>query len=279
MSPADSYSNWDFTVVIDLVNSPLEIAAHPRDATVGDVYCASDKGDESRAEQNRIVGVSAVNVASPKLGDFALVWDYLTKTPPLSLDQPISSTWPVLDRSISRTVKPDIPAKKYSILSHNKIDPALLKSCAPPVVSTLQAATSLKDQSGCSTTTESEGESEIFDSPIRKPSAFKFIPSQVRLPPNHSTLTTPPSSCDEVENAVDYVPLRYAVQETHFPLTKSVKSSADRRACLMSKLYKRYPESFLRNQAHGPESVSSSKIHVFVDFSNVGFYSFALGFP
>ena len=153
------------------------------------------------------------------------------------------------------------------------------KRSATTIIPAFQVDISFDDPFGCSTATESEAEPEIFDSPTPVPSALKLIPSQVRIPATHSALITPPSSCDEVESAIKVVPLKSVGERLPAPLTKSVfKTSADRKASLMIKLVQRYPEYALRNRIDYSGLTASSKIHVFVDSSNVSYFPLVVTF-
>lgn len=262
--------------MIDLLRSPLDIAlgdhSHIRksDSVVTGTHITTDKQDGPSNVQNETVG-STTSITYQKLGDFTLLWNYLNKDSIPSPKQLDLSAKPISKNHVANPVILKSTGEKYTILSHKRVDNGASKHIPARLVSTDQVYTSLDDPSRSSTTTESEDETQIFDFPTRDSSALAFIPSQVRLPTNHSsTLITPLSSCDELESAINAGPSRYAGGTPPVPITKSLyKNSVDRKASLMTKLLQRYPEYALHNLTHKRGLAPSSKLHIFIDSSNI----------
>lgn len=195
-----------------------------------------------------IPDVSQHNPGEQGLGDFTALWDFLhpssVNAESLSQNAPITSS-----KKQSRDKSHLSPSKPISIL----------KRTAKTITQDITANSSgvISDS-----TAESDGDLSVFDSAVPSQSALSFVPSQVSRT-DKAQLLTPPSSCEEDSTLSAYTPK--AKRPTND--TPRYKSAVERKAGLVSKLSKQFPDFTIK-----PSSVSKASklsVHVFVDASNI----------
>lgn len=298
MPSTESSSNWDFTAVIDLLHSPTYPAntsttpyRQSDSLVVSSPRRGSDVACDTRPQSSRPADASDY----PRLGDFSSLWEFLGKKTTSShvrtvaekhgtdnaADASHSSASPSLTSKASEVSSDpvhdvDLPAKKSSGTTAKPI--VILKRANPcavrnnPAVShgTSDCDTVYGTSSDSSAGLDSDGDLSVFEPPISEPLG-PVSPTPVA---KSDPLFTPPSSCDESE---DVLPL--AAVKTQGSLGQirvqpiKYKSSAARKAGLVSKLFKQFPE--FAGVGFGNEK-SSEPIHVFVDSSNVSFSIWSL---
>ncbi|KAL2002456.1 hypothetical protein VTN02DRAFT_6764 [Thermoascus thermophilus] len=291
MPSTESSSNWDFTAVIDLLHSPTYPAK-----TSATPYRQSDSPTVSSPRQGSDVACDTRPQSScradasdyPRLGDFSSLWEFLGKKTTSSHVRTVAEehgTDNAADAchssaSSSRTSK---ASEASSDPVHDVVPPAknasgttakpivIMKRANPCAVrnnTTVSHGTSDCDavygtSSDSSAGLDSDGDLSVFEPPISEP----LGPASPTPVAKSDPLFTPPSSCDESEDV-----LPPAAVKTQGSLGQirvqpiKYKSSAARKAGLVSKLFKQFPE--FAGVGFGNEQ-SSEPIHVFVDSSNI----------
>lgn len=236
MQSSDDSSTWDFTAVIDLLHTPT------RPGSASESLVPATPSD--------IPDVLQHNSTNQGLGDFTALWDFLHPSAVIT-ESPGKNASTMPSRRQSRDKTRLSPSKPISILKRTA--KAISKE------NTANSSGVLSDS-----TTESDGDLSVFDSALPSKSALLFLPSQVART-DKVQLLTPPSSCEEDSTLSTYTPKAKSSAKD----IPRYKSAVERKAGLVSKLSKQFPD-FSTNPPSVPNaSNKSSFVHVFVDASNI----------
>lgn len=236
MQPSDDSAAWDFTAVIDLLHTPT------RPESTTESLVPATPSDIPDALQHSSSGQG--------LGDFTALWDFLHPSA-VNTESPSENA-------------PITPSKKQS-KDKSRLSPSkpisILKRTSKAVNKDITANSSgvLSDS-----TVDSDGDLSVFDSDVPPKSALSFIPSQDART-DKAQLLTPPSSCEEDSTLATYTPKAKKPAKD----TPCYKTAVERKAGLMSKLSKQFPDFTIDLSAVSKASKISSPIHVFVDASNI----------
>lgn len=289
MPSAKSSSNWDFTAVIDLLHSPTNPTVDPYRPRHRELPPDSDRG---QSESNSRTSVSSTqpkdiphqDAGHRRLGDFGSLWDLINQPPQLAFDNghiPVeavdcdtSPRKPSSSDLYTSQTPPQTPPQKVSILKRH--DSRTNTKTETSDLSDLSDHDAIPEAvSDSSTGVDSVEDVSIFDSPVPRPSSLSFIPPQVGSPSGKSDpVLTPPSSCDELDGSPNRTSPRHhgKAESAVVPSTK-YKSSAERKAGLMIKLLKQFPEFAVHISSSKKKHPDPSlQVHVFVDSSNVSFF-------
>ncbi|OKL60955.1 hypothetical protein UA08_03799 [Talaromyces atroroseus] len=236
MQSSNASSDWNFTAVIDLLHTPTR----PINAT-----SSEHNKEPSRTPQDTLGGQC--------LGDFTRLWDFLHPSTMLpELPGGNVSTTKVRDEPSS-----GLPSRPLSILKR-------------PTETDVSGNSA--DVLSDSTAVESDGDLSVFDSVVSNNSTLSFIPSQV----NHGgkgrvhTVLTPPSSYEEDSTLPSLIPKKIITTTTKHTGRPGYKSAVERKAGLVFKLSKQFPDfSIYTPPPTSKYSKAPSKVHVFVDLSNI----------
>jgi hypothetical protein len=235
MQSSDVPSTWDFTAVIDLLHAPTRPIAI--------------NGPLVPATPSDLEDVSQQNPGDQGLGDFTALWDFLhpsaVTAESASQNGPITSS-----KKQSRDKTRLSPSKPISILKRT--------AKALEQGRTAKSSGVLSDS-----TAESDGDLSVFDS-VPSKAALSFVPSQVPGT-DKAQLLTPPSSCEEDSTLSAYTP---KAKKSAKDIARS-KSAVERKAGLVSKLSKQFPDFTINPPSISNVSKTSSAVHVFVDASNI----------
>ncbi|KAL1962967.1 hypothetical protein VTN77DRAFT_8813 [Rasamsonia byssochlamydoides] len=265
MPSAKSSSNWDFTAVIDLIHTPTNPTSHLDRPWYREPTIDSDRGQSESNSQPK--DIPHQDAGHRRLGDFGSLWDLINQPPRLVFDshdhvEPVEA----VDCDTS-------PRKLSSADLHPSQTPPLFILRRRDARTKIETS-SLSDHDAAlsdTSTGDSDGDVSVFDSPVPRPSSLSFIPPQVGSPSGKSDpVLTPPSSCDELDGSFNTTSPKHLgkASSAGVPSTK-YKSSAERKAGLMIKLLKQFPEFAVQISSSQKHSGPSSKIHVFVDSSNI----------
>lgn len=281
MPSAKSSSNWDFTAVIDLLHSPTNPTVDPDRPRNCELPPDSDRG---QSEFNSRTSVSSTqpkdiphqDAGHRRLGDFGSLWDLINQPPRLAFHNGHGPVEAVDCDTSPRKLSSDL----YTSQTPPQTPPQNVSILKRPDSRTKRETSDLSDHdaipeavSDSSTGVDSDEDVSVFDSPVPRPSSLLFIPPQVGSPSGKSDpVLTPPSSCDELDGGPNTTsPRRKA--ESAVLLSTKYKSSAERKAGLMIKLLKQFPEFAVHiSSSKKKHPDPSSQIHVFVDSSNVSFF-------
>lgn len=136
---------------------------------------------------------------------------------------------------------------------------SILKRTAEPEAPQSNSAGVLSD----SAAGESDGDISVFDS---NKSPLSFIPSQVNHGGRAQAVSTPPSSYEDDSTLPSLVPKQV---EKSVKDTPCYKSAIERKAGLVFKLGKQFPDFNIHTSPNLKHSKTSSGVHIFVDLSNI----------
>lgn len=245
MQSADATSNWDFTEVINLLRTPTKPPVSLEDASI--------KTDR----RNGFVANADCSLDHTRLGDFSALWDALRQPAvirnPSEIDETARHSLKEASTATSHNPTSTSPSKPIAILKR----PTKVESLHQPT--RLNNDTSLGILSDSTAEAISDGDASVFDSPVTRKSALAFVPSQIHAIEETTPILTPPSSCEE-----ETTPLKTYDKVTE--KTARYKSAADRKAGLVLKLGKNFPES---KGLSPPTQLKTHGLHVFVDSSNI----------
>ncbi|ODM22880.1 hypothetical protein SI65_00469 [Aspergillus cristatus] len=296
--PASITSNWEFTPVINLLRSPA--------------YTAGDSSAPSRHSEDHVTTPPAeelkdvnndsgcaipkntnnVDTATPKLGDFGSLWDFLGQGTAVASATTIAAEDPQDSESSSTTPHPRSPQPSTPIKILQRPSP---KPLVPEVLNKDRSSTSRRIlvpksrknkrevgvESGSAnehntqkatleaTSSDSTAESDgIFDPPLSKKGGV----ASSAQPAKSELYDSPPSSFDELDGALTSETIKKSPESGVIRVQSNVYKSADeRRDGLHSKLLKKFPDyaGIVSGKGSSPRPV-----HVFVDISNimVGFH-------
>lgn len=177
---------------------------------------------------------------------------------------------------------PEIPSKAIYVTQNAP------KKIPKARSSNLSNKTKLKEKpepvsSGSSAEPDSDSNTIIFDRPIsQRPNYLAFVPGQVGTPDTRDgCYETPPSSFDDMDSSLNSDAVKNIITTSAGirVLPADYKTATERRIGLMTKLLRDFPEyaqlvSQVGRSLKAPQKdVQSRPIHVFVDMSNVSFYS------
>ncbi|EED17485.1 conserved hypothetical protein [Talaromyces stipitatus ATCC 10500] len=231
MQSSDGPSAWDFTAVIDLVYTPTRPQTNPT------------RGSPDPSLSDNEADVLRQNPRDHGLGDFTALWDFLHPPAVNGKNAPITPKRQSLDKTYPS------PSKPISILK--RPSKAITQDSST-------ASGALSDS-----TTESDGDASVFDSTVSSKSALSLIPSQVARTAKSQPLLTPPSSCEEDSTLSAYTPKAKKLPTSRY------KSAVERKAELISKLSKQFPDFTISPPSIFNAPKQSPAVHIFVDASNI----------
>jgi hypothetical protein len=235
MPSSDVSSTWDFTAVIDLLHTPT------RPTSTNESLVPTTPSD--------IPDVSQHSSGDQGLGDFTALWDFLHPSA-------------VTAESLSKNA-PITPFKKQS-RDKTRLSPSkpisILKRTAKAVIHDSTTNSGVLSDS----TAESDGDLSVFDSAVPSKSVLSFVPSQIART-DKAQLLTPPSSCEEDSALSAYTPK----VKKHVKDTPHYNTAVERKAGLVSKLSKQFPDFTINLPSASNILKKSPAVHVFVDASNI----------
>ncbi|EEA23818.1 hypothetical protein TMatcc_006891 [Talaromyces marneffei ATCC 18224] len=235
MQSSDASSTWDFTAVIDLLHTPT------RPTSINESLVPATLSDIRQ-------DVSQHNSGDQGLGDFTALWDFL---------HPSAIT------SESSSKNGAVSSSKKQPRDETRLSPSkpisILKRTAKAVT---QYGTAHSSDVLSDSTAESDGDLSVFDSAVPSKSALSYVPSQVT---DKEQLLTPPSSCEE-DSALSSHPPKAKRPAKDSP---RYKSAVERKAGLVSKLGKQFPDFTINPPSISNALKKPSAVHVFVDASNI----------
>jgi hypothetical protein len=247
MQSADATSNWDFTEVIGLLRTPTKPPTSSEDDSV-----KNDRRNGCEANADR-------SSDHTRLGDFSALWDALRQPAvirkPSEVDKTTRHSLEEASAATSQEPASNSPSKPISILKRQ------------PEVKSLRQQTRLNNDTSLGVLSDStaeavsDGDVSVFDSPVQRKSTLAFVPSQIHAIEEITPVLTPPSSCEE-----NTTPLKTFKNVTEKPAR--YKSAADRKAGLVLKLGKKFPE-FMGLTPPSRLIPQTHDLHVFVDASNI----------
>lgn len=282
ISSSTSTLNWDFTPVIDLLQSPSCQAGNqstresPTDCPVSSVASHKVVNDVGKlGTQEQLLNDASVD--SPKLGDFGSLWELLgtpstsnaskgntpgneigespkqsllRKQPTVILKRP-SAPGTSVETPVSTS---KTSAKRAPVL--NFTDTYDLRPCLHGGTAGVESSTTARRRSQRNIThneatlseSNAEGESDsspsVFDTPLSRPRNIPMIPPQVGVSEARAgSFETPTSSFDELNEVLPPNPLKYPPIAGVLRLQPlAYKTAADQRVGLLTKLLKDFPD-------------------------------------